>query len=101
MIVVAAIVTPEHPKAPEIEQVISAGCAAEHMQIAAQALGYGSIWVTGSKATSPIIKEALGLAAKDHIVGFLHMGTPNAERPAPPRPDPAELTVNWHPESST
>lgn len=99
MIVVAAIITPGHPKAPEIEQQLSAGCAAEHMQIAAQALGFGSVWVTGDKAVDPTIKKSLGLAEKDHIVGFLHMGTPRGDRPQPQRPDPAEFTVHWHPEN--
>lgn len=99
MIVVAAIITPDHPKAPEIEQILSAGCAAQHMQIAAQALGYGSVWVTGDKAFDPTIKESLGLAEKDHIVGFLHMGTPRGDRPQPQRPDPAEFTAHWPLES--
>ena len=47
LIVVAARVQ-EHPKVPEIEQLLSAGCAAMNMLTACHALGYGAIWRTGS-----------------------------------------------------
>jgi len=96
LIVVAAEITPDHPKVPEWEQIVAAGCAAEHVQIAAQALGYASIWMTGDKAHSVVVKRSLGLADKDRIVGFLHLGTARGERPAPPRPAPDEYTRRWH-----
>ncbi len=95
LIVVAAEITPDHPKVPEWEQIVSAGCAAEHVQIAAQALGYASIWVTGDKAQSPVVKRSLGLADKDRIVGFLHLGTARGERRAPPRLAPDDYALRW------
>ena len=90
LIVVAAHIEP-NPKAPDIEQVVAAGAAAENMLIAAHALGLGGFWRTGGAAYDTEVKAALGFAPTDAIVGFLYFGTPTA--PAPERPvDVAALT---------
>jgi nitroreductase len=65
----------EHAKVPRIEQVGSAACALFSMQQAALAMGFGGIWRTGYFATDPIVRQGLGLADKDEIVGFLYLGT--------------------------
>ena len=90
LIVVAAHIEP-NPKAPDIEQVVAAGAAAENMLIAAHALGLGGFWRTGAAAYDTEVKAGLGFAPTDAIVGFLYFGTPTA--PAPERPvDVAALT---------
>lgn len=95
LIVVVARLTPNHPKVPGHEQVLSAGIAAQHMQLAAQALGFGSVWVTGPNATDEHVKRALGIAPGDRIVGFLHMGTSSIPTPKIKRPDPAQFVEYW------
>jgi nitroreductase len=65
----------EHPKVPEIEQVVATGAAVENLFLAAHALGYGVMWKTGAAAYDPDVKTALGLEAHDHIVGIIHVGT--------------------------
>lgn len=96
IIVVAAKTQPDHPKIPEIEQVMSAACAAHAIMLAAHAQGYGSMWKTGGPAYDPQVKRALGLERHDHIVGFLFVGTLVAETPAHvKRPDFRELVVEW------
>ncbi len=74
LIVVGCIVR-EHPKVPEIEQVIAVGAAAENLFLAAHGLGYGVMWKTGPAAYDPDVKRALGLEPRDHIVGIIHVGT--------------------------
>ena len=95
LIVVVAKISANHPKVPEFEQLLSAGAAAEHMQLAAQALGYGSVWVTGPNATDTHVKASLGIAEQDQIVGFLHMGTASIAAPAVNRPTPEQFVVHW------
>lgn len=95
LIVVVAKIVPDNPKVPVFEQLLSAGAAAEHMQLAAQALGYGSVWVTGPNALDDHVKSVLGVGASDQIVGFLHMGTPSIPPPAINRPDPAQFVEYW------
>ena len=85
VVVVASLI--DSPKIPEIEQLLSAGAAAHNVLLASNALGFGSIWLTGANAYDPFVCEALGLAENERIVGFLYLGTPDfcVPRPAPPR----------------
>ena len=75
VITVVAKVT-KHDKVPAIEQHLSAGCAAQAMQMAAVAQGYSGFWRTGKWAYHPVVREALGVLGDDLIVGFLYLGTP-------------------------
>ncbi len=73
IIVIAAI--KEHPKVPPIEQILSAGCAAHSILLAAHALGYAGVWRTGIHAYDQRVKSGLGLAPAEAIVGFIYLGT--------------------------
>lgn len=96
IIAVAAAVTPDHPKIPEIEQVLSAGCAAQNIMLAAHALGFGAIWKTGAPSYDGGVKAALGLAPKDHIVGFLYVGTIDGKLLVDGRrPHHSEFVSDW------
>ena len=96
IIVVVGKVQPDHPKIPEIEQVMSAACAAHSIMLAAHAQGYGCMWKTGGPAYDAQIKRALGLDGHDHIVGFLYVGKLVAATPDHvKRPDFRELVVEW------
>jgi nitroreductase len=95
IIAVAARVQPEHPKIPVIEQVLSAGAAAQNMILAAHALGFGAMWKTGAPAYDDAVKTALGLVPTDQIVGFLYLGTIEMAGPPLRRPDPASFVVRW------
>lgn len=95
IITVAAQITPDHPKTPVVEQILSAGAAAQQMQLAANALGYGSIWLTGPNAHSPLVKSALGLAERDEIVAFLYFGTAEITPPKPARAKLEDHLTFW------
>ncbi|MBB4265909.1 nitroreductase family protein [Roseospira visakhapatnamensis] len=97
LIVVAAEIRDDHPKAPPVEQVVSAGLAAYVIQACFADMGYGAVWVTGPPAYSDHVKDSLGLAPKDAIVGFIHVGTRGADAPPGPkrRPDPANHVRVW------
>ncbi len=86
ILTVVARITADHPKTPEVEQILSAGAAAQQMQLAANALGFGSVWLTGPNAHSALVKQALGIDPADVIVAFLYMGTPTISAPRPKRP---------------
>ncbi|MGH9153619.1 MAG: nitroreductase family protein [Acidimicrobiales bacterium] len=74
-VVVVAACVPVPGPVPEIEQVAAVGAAVQNLLLAATALGYGSMWRTGHVAYDPRVKAALGLAATDHIMGFVYLGT--------------------------
>ena len=87
MILVVACTPKTHPKVPEIEQVITAGCLAHTVLLGLQAAGYGAMWRTGPAAYDTALKKGLGLRAEDHIVGFVYVGTPASEPPPAPAPE--------------
>ena len=69
-----------HPKVPEIEQILSAGASAQMMMVAAHAQSIGAIWRSGSMMFQAEMRAGLGLAETDHIVGFIYLGTPLATK---------------------
>jgi nitroreductase len=81
MVITVVAKTKDHPKVPELEQQLAAGCAVMAMQQAAFALGLGGIWRTGAFAFDSTVNTALGLDGSDQIVGFLYLGTPVVEAP--------------------
>ncbi|MFH6597955.1 nitroreductase family protein [Ectopseudomonas khazarica] len=68
-----------HPKVPESEQVIAAGCAAHGMLLAAHAQGIGAVWRTGDMAYDAHVGKGLGLAADEQIIAYLYLGTAERE----------------------
>ncbi len=94
LIVVSARVR-EHPKAPALEQVLSAGCAAQNILLGLHARGYAGMWRTGAPAYDAGVKRALGLDEQDAIVAFIYAGTPAAPTPTVPRPEPKDYITEW------
>jgi nitroreductase len=82
-------------KVPEWEQMMSLGAAAEHMQLMAQALGYGSIWLSGERCQDRWLLEQLGLGGDEWLYGYLAMGSPTEHCAGKTRKDPWDLTQDW------
>lgn len=80
MIIVVSTEFVPHEKVPNQEQLITAGCGAHAMQMAAVALGYGAMWRTGSLAYNAKVKKGLAVKEHDEIIGFLYIGTPCKEQ---------------------
>jgi nitroreductase len=95
-LVVAVIsrVTP-HRSAPEWEQILSAGAACLNLCLAANALGYGTSWLTEWIAYSPRVREALQLADNERIAGFVYIGTPAEASRERDRPALADVVSRW------
>jgi nitroreductase len=94
IVVVVAQVRP-HPKAKPIEQVLTAGAAAQNILLALHARGFAGMWRTGEPAYDAYVKHALGLGDDDAIVGFLYTGTPSLVAPPLPRPAVEDHVVEW------
>jgi len=86
----------DHHKVPRVEQLLSAGCAAHGILLAAQALGFGAIWRTGDNSYDPAVKAGLGLDAGEEIVGYVYVGSINGS-PKPLSETPvAEFLSHWN-----
>jgi nitroreductase len=84
-------------KVPQIEQTLCAGNVAYNILLGAYALGYGAQWLTGWAAYDREVATMLGLAGHEHVVGFVHLGTPQIEVPDRDRPALADLLTTWTP----
>lgn len=95
LIAVIARLTPDHPKAPEIEQLLAAGMAGYNLILAAQAAGLGAVWLTGAPAYDSHVQAALGLSTGETLLGFVYVGRPKREFRAPRRPDWQHYVSEW------
>jgi len=94
LIIVVAAAVRGNTKVPAIEQIVSAGAAAQNMLVAAHALGLGGFWRTGDAAYDDHVKQSFGLGANDEIVGFLYLG--HIETPGRPKAaDPLGVVEEW------
>ena len=94
VVAVISRVTP-NPVAPEWEQVLSAGAACFNLCHAANALGFGSCWITEWVAYSRTVREAMELLANERIAGFIYLGTAMAKPDERERPVLADIVTRW------
>lgn len=83
------------PGAPEWEQMLSAGALCFNTCLAANALGFGTSWITEWIAYSPTVREALGLGAGERVAGFIYMGRPMEKPEERERPMIDNLLTRW------
>lgn len=93
IVVVASLKS--HPKVPEVEQRLSAGCAAHALLLAAEVLGYAGIWRTGAPAFDPAVHHALGLGEREEIIAFLYLGTRDGAAKPLPELHTADFLSDW------
>lgn len=82
-------------KAPEMEQLLSAGNVCFNLMHAAFAMGYAASWVTRWFAFDPKAQQMLGAKGGERFVGFIHIGTPTAVIEDRDRPDISKLVTRW------
>jgi nitroreductase len=83
------------PGAPEWEQVLSCGAACFSLCLAANALGYGTCWITEWYSYSPRVSAALRLGDRERIAGFVYIGTANDRQSERERPELARIVSRW------
>ena len=95
MVIVLVNTPKEHPKVPEVEQIMSTAAAAENILLALHALGYGGIWRTGSFAFNKKIGKYLDLGEGQNVVGYLYVGTPKGAPKRLPEFNIDDFVVRW------
>jgi nitroreductase len=95
-LVIGVISSPkENPKIPQWEMFLSGGAAAMSLVLAANALGYGTNWITNWYSDVEEGRRILGLAPHERVVGFVHIGSYDGPAPERPRPDSAALYADY------
>ncbi|WP_298218077.1 nitroreductase [Halothiobacillus sp.] len=75
LVVAIARLDHAHPKVPATEQLIAAAIATHQLMLAANHLGYGTIWLTGSRVYDRQVMSGLGLAPEEELIGLINIGT--------------------------
>ena len=83
------------PGAPEWEQILSAGAACFNTCLAANALGFGTSWITEWMAYSPSVRAALKLQDVERIAGFIYIGRVTEKPEERERPNLADIVSHW------
>jgi nitroreductase len=84
-----------NPAAPEWEQILSCGAACFNLCLAANALGFGTCWITEWYSYSPAVRAAMGLGPNERIAGFVYIGTAKEELPDRDRPQLSRIVTRW------
>lgn len=84
-----------HEKIPEWEQILSAGAVCMNLIIAANALGFASIWLSEWYSYDRCVLARLGLADHEKIAGFVHIGRAPGPREDRPRPALAAIVTRF------
>jgi nitroreductase len=77
-----------------VENIEAAGAAVQNMLLVAQEMGLATLWRTGDTAYDPFVKSWFGMDQEDHIVGFVYVGFPKANRPLR-TPTPYAAKTTW------
>lgn len=94
-VVVAVISRIKESKIPQWEQFLSAGACCHNLCLAANAMGYGTNWVTGWPTFNANVREALGCDERDNIAGFIYLGTQAEKQEERDRPALADIVNVW------
>ena len=80
---------------PEIEQILSAGAAAQNILIASHSLGYSAIWRTGFLAFNKEVSLSFGLDKNDIVIGYLYIGSTDKKLEAPEISNINDFVYKW------
>jgi nitroreductase len=73
-LLIAVMKRGSNPKIPAIEEVAASCAAIQNILLGATALGIASFWNSGGMTHHPALKEHLGLAADDVVLGLIYLG---------------------------
>jgi nitroreductase len=82
-------------KAPELEQLLSAGNVCFNLVNAAFAFGYAASWVTRWFGFDVAAQQMLGARGGERFVGFVHIGTPAITPDDRERPTLEQVVSRW------
>ena len=82
MLIVAIFSPKQSERVVQMDQFLCAGSTVLALQLAASALGFGSIWRSGWPMYNRKLAEQLGLDEQESVVGFLYVGQVSKDVPS-------------------
>lgn len=84
-----------NPKAPEMEQLLSAGNVCFNLSHAAFAMGFAASWTNKWYGFDTEAQTMLGARGGERFVGFIHIGTPTTVIEDRDRPNLEDIVSKW------
>lgn len=84
-----------HEKIPEWEQVMTSGAVCINLIVAANAMGFATVWLTEWYAYDRGVLERFGVEPAEKIAGFIHIGRNPNPRDDRPRPALADIVTSF------
>jgi nitroreductase len=84
-----------HAKIPEWEQVMTAGAVCMNLTIAANAMGFATVWLSEWYSYDSDVLAQIGLAPSEKIAGFIHIGHEPGPRDDRPRPVISDIVTKF------
>lgn len=97
VIAAGAAIRHDRPGVPAWEQEAAAAAGTMNLLNALEAMGFGACWLSSGALRDPAVKRHLGFAETDALLGWIYVGTPEADRPRPTRPEPGSFWRDWSP----
>lgn len=94
VVAVAAALRPE-ARIPVWEQQASAAAGVMNFINALEAQGHGAIWLSSATLGDPALKQALGFAETDMLLGWVYAGTRQEAAAPRPRPEVSAHLRDW------
>jgi nitroreductase len=94
VVAVVSRTVPEH-KVPEWEQVLCAGAVCFNLEVAANALGFASIWLTEWHSYDRAVLKRFGVGKDEKIAGYIHIGHDSGPREDRARPKLADIVTTF------
>lgn len=83
--IVILVSSPKPGKIEVWEQAATAACAGYAIVLAAHALGVGAVWKSVPFTTGAALRDVLGLADGEEMLGWIHLGRASRSEELPPR----------------
>lgn len=95
-VTIGVLLSPKpNPKAPEMEQLLSAGNVCFNLSHAAFAMGFAATWTNRWYGFDTEAQTMLGARGGERFVGFIHIGTPTAVIEDRDRPSVEKIATWW------
>lgn len=96
--VVAVVSSPtDDGRTPVWEQELSVGALCYNLLLAANASGWGGVWLSEWITFSKEVDALLGLKENERLAGFIYIGTATAQPQERIRPDLSGIVSAWSP----
>ncbi len=95
LIAVIARLREEVRDVPLHEQWVSVGAATQNILLAAHALGFGAMLVSGDKVATAAMHKGLGMQASESLLGFVAIGSISKPPKVRPRPNVEDCLSVW------